>query len=68
MLMDHFSLRNLADYINLNGFKVVFLTITTFLLFCYFLKTIFKQSQESMLREIMKLLIEIKAYLMGKDK
>ena len=62
------TIRHIAEWLAKNGMEEAFIAIAMVLLFAYFLKTIFKPSQESLLHEIKELLIEIKAFLMGDAK
>ena len=62
------TFRSFAKWIAENGIEEAFIAIVLILVFLYFLKLIFKPSQESLLHEIKELLIEIKAFLMGDAK
>jgi hypothetical protein len=56
---------NLAIWLNRHGMEEAFISVCIVLLFLYFLRTIFRPTNESILHEIKELLIEIKTFLMG---
>jgi hypothetical protein len=62
------TFRSFAKWIAENGIEEALMAIVLVLVFLYFLKMIFRPSQESLLHEIKELLIEIKAFLIGEKK
>jgi len=62
------AIEKLAGWIEKKGIDGLFFGVVIFLGFVYFLKLIFRPTYESMLHEIKELLIEIKTYIMGKEK
>ena len=64
------TVRPLADWILKNGSGIAFIAIALLLLFVYFIKLIFKKTDQEKLEEILRLSIEIKIkieQLLGKE-
>ena len=61
-------MRRLAEWLERNGLEEAFVSMALVLLFLYFMKLIFKPGANDLLQEIKNLLIEIKTYIMGKEK
>ena len=65
------DIRGLADWMLQNGSGLALIAIVLVLLFIYFLKLIFKKTNEQKLEEILRLSIEIKSKieeLLGRKK